>query len=106
MSVRFFPVLFLCLFVAACSTTYKPAPVTPQHLDCGGGAPAFITFFSPKDAVLQFENIRYRLERAETTQGVQYENDDISFWSKGIDALITKEDGPAISCAVVPKAGL
>lgn len=102
--------LILLLFPLAlggCETGYKKSPVvTPQHMSCTGNHPAQITLYSPTDATLVFEDKSYNLNRIETASGVQYGNSDINFWNKGIDALITREDGTMTTCTYIPRSGL
>ena len=99
--------LFLALTVTACETGYKRSPVvTPQRMMCSGNRPAQITLYSPTDAVLAFDQKNYTLKRVETASGVQYGNDDITFWNKGIDAMITRDNGAVTTCTYIPRAGL
>jgi len=88
-------------------STYKKSPVvTPQRMVCTGEVPAAITLYSPTDAKLVFEEKAYNLSRIETASGVKYGNSDITYWNKGIDAMITKDDGAVTTCTYVPKSGL
>lgn len=97
----------LLLTLTACGTAYKKSPVvTPQRMSCTGEVPAQITLYSPTEAKLTFEDKSYNLNRIETASGVKYGNRNISFWNKGIDALITREDGTMTSCTYIPKSGL
>lgn len=101
-------VLILPLLLCACeSSGYKKSPVvTPQRMSCTGNHPAQITLYSPTDATLVFEEKSYALNRIETASGVKYGNSDINFWNKGIDALITRDDGTMTSCTYIPRNGL
>lgn len=102
-----FLLLVLVGLLAGCGTTYKRSPVvTPQKFACTGDKPAQITLYSPEEAVLTFEEKSYDLNRIQTGSGVKYGNRSISFWNKGIDALITRDDGSMVSCTVVPRSGL
>jgi glycine dehydrogenase subunit 2 len=95
------------LLVSACGTSYKKSPVvTPQPMACTGNVPAQITLYSPTDAKLVFEDKSYDLNRIETASGVKYGNSEISYWNKGIDAMITKADGAVTTCTYVPRRGL
>lgn len=99
--------LGIMLFVTACETGYKKSPVvTPQRMSCSGSVPAQITLFSPEDARLNFEGKNYDLRRQQTASGVKYANSAISFWNKGIDAMITRGDGSMTTCTYIPKSGL
>lgn len=99
--------LGIMLCVTACETGYKKSPVvTPQRMACSGGLPAQITLFSPEDARLTFEGKNYDLRRIRTASGVKYGNSDISFWNKGIDAMITRGNGSMTTCTYIPKNGL
>ncbi|PZQ44846.1 MAG: hypothetical protein DI551_09270 [Micavibrio aeruginosavorus] len=102
------PLLVLPLFMAGCESApkYKHAPVTPQRMSCTGGVPADVTLYSPVEAKLNFESKSYTLNRIETASGVQYGNSDISFWNKGIDAMIIRKDGTMTSCTYIPRSGL
>ncbi len=103
-----FLLLTLILLLPGCGGGgYTRSPVvTPQQLSCTGNKPAQITLYSPSEARLTFEDKSYDLNRIETASGVKYENGDISFWNKGIDALITRDDGSMSTCVMIPKAGL
>lgn len=99
--------LLFTLALGACSTPkYGHAPVTPQAMNCSGNLPAQITLYSPSEAKLTFENKNYALSRIAATSGVQYGNSDITYWNKGIDAMITRKDGSMTTCTYVPKGGL
>jgi membrane-bound inhibitor of C-type lysozyme len=101
--------LFLIpLTLTACETSkYKKSPVvTPQPMSCTGEHPAQITLFSPEEAKLVFENKSYNLRRVETASGIKYENSNISYWNKGIDAMITRGDGTVTTCTYIPRNGL
>lgn len=102
------PLAFMLLLaVGGCSTPkYGHAPVTPRTLNCSGNVPAQLTLYSPSEAKLNFENKSYQLNRIETASGVQYGNSDITFWNKGIDAMITRKDGSMATCTFLPKNGL
>jgi membrane-bound inhibitor of C-type lysozyme len=96
----------LVLALAACESGPSRSPVvTPQRMSCGG-VPAQVILYSPEEAKLTFKEKSYTLRRMQTTSGVKYGNSDISFWNKGIDALITREDGSMTSCIYIPKTGL
>jgi membrane-bound inhibitor of C-type lysozyme len=100
------PILFL-LALTACESGYKKSPVvTPQPMSCNGNVPAQVTLYSPTEAKLTFEEKSYNLNRIETASGVKYGNSDITYWNKGIDAMITKRDGTISTCTYVPKSGL
>lgn len=105
MTLKHIAPLLLCLAVAACSSTPKRIPVTPQPMACAG-APAQITLYSPTDAKLTFEDRSYALNRIETASGVKYGNDEVTYWNKGIDAMITRKDGTTTECTYVPRSGL
>lgn len=98
----------MCIFVSGCESgnKYKRMPVTPQPMACSGNVPAHITLYSPTDAKLTFEEKSYDLNRIETASGVRYGNSDITYWNKGIDAMITRKDGTVTSCTYIPKSGL
>lgn len=99
--------LLLLLALGACETRYKPSPVvTPQRMTCSGNIPAQVTLYSPTDAKLTFEEKSYMLNRIETASGVKYGNREISFWNKGIDAMIIKGSGSITTCTYIPKSGL
>ncbi len=104
--------IILCLIplllVTACSSTPKgrKMPVTPQKMSCSNGSMAQITLLSPDEAKLVFEEETYKLDRARTASGVQYGNSKITYWNKGIDAMITKKDGAVATCAYMPQNGL
>lgn len=100
------PILLL-LALTACESGYKKSPVvTPQPMACNGNVPAQVTLYSPTEAKLTFEEKSYMLNRIETASGVKYGNSDITYWNKGIDAMITKRDGTISTCTYVPKSGL
>ena len=100
------PILLL-LALTACETGYKKSPVvTPQPMACNGNVPAHVTLYSPTEAKLTFEEKSYNLNRIETASGVKYGNSDITYWNKGIDAMITKRDGTISTCTYIPKSGL
>lgn len=80
--------------------------VTPQKMNCTGNIPAQIILYSPEEAVLTFEGKSYELRRVQTASGVKFENSDISYWNKGIDALITRDDDSMTTCTYIPKQGL
>lgn len=105
MSNRFALYLLLPLALTACETPKKRMPVTPQPMSCTGNQPASITLFSPEEAKLVFEGKAYTIKRLPTASGIKYGNSTISYWNKGIDALITQGD-KMTSCTYVPKAGL
>ncbi len=96
----------LCIIVSCTTTKHRKAPVTPQPMACTGNVPAQITLYSPTDAKLTFEEKTYALNRIETASGVKYGNDDITYWNKGIDAMITRKDGSVSTCTYIPKSGL
>ena len=98
----------LLLALTACETSnYKRSPVvTPQPMACSGNVPAQITLYSPDEAKLTYQEKSYILNRIETASGVKYGNGDISYWNKGIDAMITKRDGSITTCTYIPKTGL
>lgn len=100
--------LSLALLLTGCGggQKYGHAPVTPRAMTCSGGTAAQITLFSPAEAKLVFEDNSYTLGRIETASGVQYGNSDITFWNKGIDAMITRKDGSISTCTYLPKGGL
>ncbi len=101
------PILLSLVLVAGCASQGKKRPVvTPQPMSCSGNIPAQITLYSPKEAKLTYQDKSYMLNRIETASGVKYGNNDISFWNKGIDAMITRGDGSMTSCTYVPKPGL
>jgi Membrane-bound lysozyme-inhibitor of c-type lysozyme len=102
------PLLLLCLVLPACETSkYKRSPVvTPQPMACTGNVPAQLTLYSPDEAKLTYEEKSYILNRIETASGVKYGNSDITYWNKGIDAMITKRDGSISTCTYIPKSGL
>ena len=85
---------------------YGHAPVTPQVMSCAGNHPAQVILYSPAEAKLTFEEKTYALNRIETAAGVQYGNSDITFWNKGIDAMIIRKDGSMTTCTYMPKGGL
>lgn len=100
-------ILVLVMMVGACETTpKKKMPVTPQPMSCSGGIPASITLYSPEEAKLSFDEKTYSLTRVSSTTGVKYSNGKVSYWNKGIDAMVTKEDGTMTTCTYIPKAGL
>ncbi len=95
------------LMLGGCSTPkYGHAPVTPQAMNCSGNHPAQVTLYSPVEAKLTFEEKSYALNRIETASGVQYGNSDITFWNKGIDAMIIRKDGSMTTCTYMPRSGL
>ncbi len=99
--------IMMCLALTACETGYKKSPVvTAQRMSCTGDVPAAITLYSPTEAKLVFEDKAYDLNRVETASGVKYANSSISYWNKGIDALITRSDNSMTTCTYVPKSGL
>lgn len=105
------PILLLALFpvllTGGCGgAKYGHAPVTPQAMSCAGNVPAQVTLFSPAEAKLTFEDKSYDLNRIETASGVQYGNSDITYWNKGIDAMIIRKDGSMTTCTYIPKSGL
>ena len=105
--ITFLVPALIVLAVAGCSTPkYGHAPVTPQVMSCAGNKPAAVTLFSPAEAKLKFEEKSYTLSRIETASGVQYGNSDITFWNKGIDAMIIRKDGSMTTCTYMPKSGL
>jgi membrane-bound inhibitor of C-type lysozyme len=109
MKIMAAPVLLLLLpaLLAGCTTATKKRPVvTPQPMACNGNVPAQVTLYSPAEAKLTFEEKSYMLNRIETASGVKYGNHDITYWNKGIDAMITKKDGTISTCTYVPRAGL
>lgn len=103
-------ILFLFLLpltLSACQSGMGRSPVvTPQKMVCAGDAPAQITLYSPQEAVLNFEEKSYDLNRMETASGVKYGSGDITYWNKGIDVLITRDDGTMTTCTYIPKQGL
>lgn len=108
MNHRFaFSALVIVLALTACAAPRKRVPVvTPQPMMCSGDIPAQITLYSPDDARLVFGDKAYDLERVRTASGVKYENSAISFWNKGIDAMITPNGNTPLSCTYIPKNGL
>jgi membrane-bound inhibitor of C-type lysozyme len=96
------------LFLSGCGGgMYRKSPVvTPQPMACTDGKPAQITLFSPEEARLVFGEKSYNLRRVETASGVKYANSSISYWNKGIDAMITTGDGAVTTCTYVPRGGL
>lgn len=102
--------LSVCTLAVALSgcggTKYGHAPVTPQRMNCSGNVPADVTLYSPAEAKLHFEEKNYTLNRIQTASGVQYGNSDITFWNKGIDAMIIRKDGSMTTCTYMPKNGL
>lgn len=107
MILRFSLIALLILGLAACETGYKRSKVvTPQRLSCTGEIPASLTLYANNDAALNFEEKTYDLKREETVSGVKYANSDITFWNKGIDAMITRKDGSMTTCTFIPKPGL
>lgn len=99
--------ILLTFLITGCETTsHKKMPVTPQPMSCTGGVPASITLYSPEEARLAYNEKTYNLKRVSSTTGVKYSNGDVAYWNKGIDAMITKEDGSMTSCIYIPKAGL
>ena len=101
------PILMLLAITACEGTGYKKSPVvTPQPMACNGNVPAQVTLYSPAEAKLTFEDKSYNLNRIETASGVKYGNSDITYWNKGIDAMITKRDGTISTCTYIPKSGL
>lgn len=97
----------LCIIGSGCAgTKYRKAPVTPQPMACTGDVPAQITLYSPTNAKLTFEEKSYELNRIETASGVKYGNDDITYWNKGINAMITRKDGTVSTCTYIPRGGL
>ena len=100
-------VFTLALTLAACQSGSNRSPVvTPQKMTCAGDKPAQVILYSPEEAVLTFEEKAYELRREETISGAKYANRSISFWNKGIDALITRDDGTVTTCTFIPKQGL
>lgn len=55
---------------------------------------------------MNFEEKNYDLNRIETASGVKYGNRSVTYWNKGIDALITRDDGTMTTCTYTPKQGL
>jgi hypothetical protein len=100
--------LIILLFpLSACQSGGNRSPVvTPQKMTCVGNIPAQITLYSPEEAVLNFEEKNYDLNRIETASGVKYGNRSVTYWNKGIDALITRDDGTMTTCTYTPKQGL
>lgn len=99
--------LLTLLPLSSCATPKaKHMPVTPQRFACSGDRPAQISLLSPDEAKLTFEEKSYMLNRIETASGVKYGNRDIQFWNKGVDAMITQDDGAMATCIVIPKSGL
>lgn len=99
--------LTLPLLLSGCAgQKYSKAPVTPQPMNCAGNIPAQVTLFSPSEAKLTFEEKSYDLNRIETASGIKYGNSDISYWNKGIDAMIIRKDGSTTTCTYIPKTGL
>jgi len=99
--------LLILLTVTACATGPKRSPVvTPQPMSCTGNIPASVTLYSPTEAKLTYADKSYMLNRIETASGVKYGSREISFWNKGIDAMIIRGDGSMTSCTYVPRAGL
>lgn len=99
------PLLF-CVLLVACESAPRRAPVTPQPMACAGDIPAQITLYSPTDAKLTMGDQSYALNRIETASGVKYGNDEVTYWNKGIDAMIIRSDGTTTSCTYIPKSGL
>lgn len=100
-------ILTLVLIVTGCeSAPTKRMPVTPQPMSCAGGIPASITLYSPDEAKLAFNEKNYNLKRVSSANGIKYSNGKVSYWNKGIDAMITKDDGTMTTCTYIPKAGL
>ncbi len=108
MAIKAFAPVLVCLALAACeSSGYKRSPVvTPQIMSCSGGQPAQVTLYSPDEAKLVFEGKSYMLDRVATASGVKYANKSISFWNKGIDAMIIRPDDSITTCTYIPKGGL
>lgn len=99
--------LLLALSVAGCTgPKYGHAPVTPQAMHCANGTPAQVTLYSPAEAKLVFEDKAYTLERIETASGVKYGNSSVTYWNKGIDAMIIRKDGSMTTCTFAPRNGL
>lgn len=99
--------LMIPLALTACETPRKRTPVvTPQPMSCEDGSQARITLYSPEDARLVFGGKAYDLDRVITASGVKYENRQISYWNKGIEAMITPKGLPTVICTYVPKSGL
>ena len=94
--------------LTACETSKprKRMPVTPQRMVCTGGVPASITLYSPEEARLAFHEKAYHVERESSETGIKYANREISYWNKGISAIITTKDGTESICEYIPKAGL
>ncbi len=88
------------------SGSQKRLPVTPQPMSCAGNIPAQITLYTPEEAKLIFEGKSYNLKRAPSASGIKYSNSDVTYWNKGIDALIIRADGTTTNCTYIPKAGL
>ena len=103
----FFPAIALGLMLTACESGYKKSPVvTPQRMVCANGSPAQITFYSPQEARLVFEEKSYNLERIDSVSGIKYANSSISYWNKGIEAMIIRSDNSTTTCTCVPQKGL
>ena len=99
--------LLIGLALSGCESGYNKSPVvTPQRMTCANGTPAHITLYSPQEAKLVFEDKSYNLERVETASGVKYANSSISFWNKGIDAMIIRSDNSITTCTYIPRSGL
>lgn len=108
MSKRIIIVLIPILLLTACagSSKVRKMPVTPQKMSCSNGTAAQITLLSPDHAKLTFEGQNYNLERTQTASGVQYGNSKITYWNKGIEAMITQKGGSATICSYIPQNGL
>jgi len=92
---------------AGCAGGPTRSPVvTAQYLSCDGGTPAAITLYSPEEAKLSYQNKAYMLSRIETASGAKYGNRSITFWNKGVDALIETDDGGVSHCQFLPKPGI
>ena len=105
------PVLTLALLpllLSGCGgTKYGRSPVvTAQQMSCAGNHPAQVTVYSPEEAKLTFEEKAYELNRVQTASGAQWANSDITFWNKGIDAMVIRKDGSMTTCTFMPKSGL
>ena len=105
--------LLLPLTLAGCGggTDYTRSPVvTERQVSCMGDdaseIPAALTVYSPVEAKLNFMEKDYELKRVETASGVKYKGDNISFWNKGIDAMIQNKSGKTWSCRFMPRAEL
>ena len=98
----------LAILLTGCGgSKYGRSPVvTAQQMNCSGNVPAQVTVYSPEEAKLNFEDKAYELNRVQTASGAQWSNSDITFWNKGIDAMVIRKDGSMTTCTFMPKSGL